>query len=319
MVKVLFITSSRIGDAILTSGVLAQVINNYPNCEVMIVASSLVIPLFLDCPHIKEQFVLTKKKGRSIHHWFELWKRVHNQKWDVVIDLRSVFFSWTIFAKKRFTLGYSKKREHRINELQRALSLKEPPEPKLWLSPFREERALNLLPPKRRYLALAPIANWVGKQWPLNNFAELAIRLTREGAILSNAKIIIFAAPHEMNALIPIKEPLQNYDVEIFSHSFDLLDIFSLLKRCDLFVGNDSGLMHMAAVANIPTLGLFGPSPEWRYAPWGAKSTFIRTPESFEELTEKEDFSFSSKKCYMDSLLLDDVIDAAERIWFKNQ
>jgi ADP-heptose:LPS heptosyltransferase len=41
------------------------------------------------------------------------------------------------------------------------------------------------------------------------------------------------------------------------------------LARCVLFVGNDSGLMHLAASAGVPTLGLFGPTPASEYAPAG--------------------------------------------------
>ena len=53
-----------------------------------------------------------------------------------------------------------------------------------------------------------------------------------------------------------------------------LLLFFALLKHCKLFVGNDSGLMHLSAAAKINTLGLFGPSKETNYRPWGKKSHF---------------------------------------------
>ena len=48
-----------------------------------------------------------------------------------------------------------------------------------------------------------------------------------------------------------------------------------------LFVGNDSGLMHLAAAAGAPTLGLFGPSDDRCYAPWGANGRVLRTPRDF--------------------------------------
>ena len=49
----------------------------------------------------------------------------------------------------------------------------------------------------------------------------------------------------------------------------DLLTAAAVLRRCTLFIGNDTGLMHIAAASGTPTLGLFGPSPVEQYAPWG--------------------------------------------------
>ena len=55
------------------------------------------------------------------------------------------------------------------------------------------------------------------------------------------------------------------------------------LRRARLFIGNDSGLMHIAAAAGTPTLGLFGPSDERRYGPWGDKAVAVRGPRTFEQ------------------------------------
>ena len=63
----------------------------------------------------------------------------------------------------------------------------------------------------------------------------------------------------------------------------DLLTAYACLRRARLFIGNDSGLMHIAAAAGAPTLGLFGPSDERRYAPWGDHAQAIRGPRGFEQ------------------------------------
>jgi len=51
-----------------------------------------------------------------------------------------------------------------------------------------------------------------------------------------------------------------------------------------LFVGNDSGLMHLAAASGVPVVGLFGPSREENFAPIGPKAVYVRTDESYDEL-----------------------------------
>lgn len=63
----------------------------------------------------------------------------------------------------------------------------------------------------------------------------------------------------------------------------DLLTAYACLKRASLFIGNDSGLMHIAAAAGTPTIGLFGPSDERRYAPWGEHAMAVRGPRSFDQ------------------------------------
>src|SRR3546814_1992136 len=82
----------------------------------------------------------------------------------------------------------------------------------------------------------------------------------------------------------PVLEAAGARGVNLVERS-DLLTAAACLERADFFVGNDSGLMHLAAAAGTPTLGLFGPSPEVRYRPWGPHAGYVRTPESFEALT----------------------------------
>ena len=56
----------------------------------------------------------------------------------------------------------------------------------------------------------------------------------------------------------------------------DLAEIFLIMKKSKMFIGNDSGLMHLSALANIPTVGLFGPSDSKRYHPWGQKLWLLK-------------------------------------------
>jgi ADP-heptose:LPS heptosyltransferase len=95
----------------------------------------------------------------------------------------------------------------------------------------------------------------------------------------------------------------------------DLLTAAGCLERADFFVGNDSGLMHLAAAAGTPTLGLFGPSPEARYRPWGPHASFVRTPETFEELTGAPGFDFAARQCFMESLTVEAAEAGARRLW----
>jgi len=95
----------------------------------------------------------------------------------------------------------------------------------------------------------------------------------------------------------------------------DLPTAAACLRRCALFVGNDSGLMHLAAAAGTPTLGLFGPSPADRYGPWGRHAAFVRTPESSAELLRRYAATGGTAGDLMDGLSLEAVVREAEALW----
>jgi ADP-heptose:LPS heptosyltransferase len=61
---------------------------------------------------------------------------------------------------------------------------------------------------------------------------------------------------------------------------FSLPEIAAFLSRASLFVGNDSGLMHLAAASGAPTLGLFGPTNAGEYAPAGPRAVALAGPDA---------------------------------------
>ena len=94
----------------------------------------------------------------------------------------------------------------------------------------------------------------------------------------------------------------------------DLLTAAAVLRRASLFIGNDTGLMHIAAAVGIPTLGLFGPSPVEQYAPWGASTAFVRTALAPEALYEPG-YDHRTTDTLMDSLSVEMAGAAARLLW----
>ena len=84
--------------------------------------------------------------------------------------------------------------------------------------------------------------------------------------------------------------------------------IYALLKHCRLFIGNDSGLMHLSAAANIYTLGLFGPSKEINYRPWGDRSYFLRTESNYEDLVNVKGYNRHHDSSLMKTLTVEKVL-----------
>jgi ADP-heptose:LPS heptosyltransferase len=87
-----------------------------------------------------------------------------------------------------------------------------------------------------------------------------------------------------------------------------------VLRHCVLFIGNDTGLMHVAAASGTPTLGLFGPSPVEQYAPWGNCTAVVQTATPREKLFGP-DYDHRTTGTLMDSLSIDAVEAAAIRLW----
>ena len=96
----------------------------------------------------------------------------------------------------------------------------------------------------------------------------------------------------------------------------DLLTAAAVLRRSGLFIGNDTGLMHLAAAAGTPTLGLFGPSPVERYAPWGRCTAVAVTTPSGAALFPPG-FDHRTTDTLMDGLSVAAVERAARDLWHR--
>lgn len=310
--RLLFITATRIGDAVLSTGLLGALIERHPGLQVTVAVGRLSAPLFAAVPGLERIVVIDKQSWNR--HWLKLWRRTALRRWDLVVDLRGSAISYLVPAGTRIVIGKRRPGRHRVEELGDLIGASPPPAPRLWLADAVRARAAALLPHGPPVLAVAPAANWTGKTWPAERFAELALRLTAPGGILPGGRIAVVAAPHEMFQARPVLQAAGARGVNLFEKA-DLLTAAACLERAAFFVGNDSGLMHLAAAAGTPTLGLFGPSPEARYRPWGPRAAFVRTPESFEQLTGAPDFDFAARRCFMESLTVDAAEAAARRLW----
>jgi ADP-heptose:LPS heptosyltransferase len=305
---VLFITATRIGDAVLSTGLLGWLIERHPDARITIACGPLAAPLFTEVPGLRRILVVRKRPANL--HWPRLWRDCLGQRWNLVVDLRRSALAWLLRADERRLPPRSDATTHRVRLLGRTLGLDPPPAPRLWTAPRHEAAAAGLLPAGPRVLALAPTANWPAKTWPTERFAELARRLTAPGAPLAGAAVMVAGGPGEEPSARPVLEAVPA-DRRIDLLGQDLLTAGAALRRAALFVGNDSGPMHLAAAAGAPTLGLFGPTRDAHYAPWGPRSAVLRTTESVEQLTGAADFDPGAPRSLMGSLTVEAVEQAA--------
>jgi ADP-heptose:LPS heptosyltransferase len=311
--KLLFITSSRIGDAILSTGVLNHQIEKYPGIEVTVAAAPLTLPLFEGVPNLKALIPVVKKPYRR--HWFELWQQCRHDQWDIILDIRGSLVSYFLKAGERYVWKSQKTHDHRVVQLGRLIGKAPPPAPHLWLRNEHVQTAQIHIPDDVPVLAMAPAANWIGKQWSPTAFATLADQFLEQ----LPAKIAVFAAPQERESIQAVLDVIpQDKRIDLVG-SLSLLEIAACLKRCRAFVGNDSGLMHMSAAVNTPTLGLFGPSDHVLYGPYcppeNPINCVVRIPESRQELMKRPGFAFDAPFSFMDNLKPETVFQALEGMW----
>jgi ADP-heptose:LPS heptosyltransferase len=183
----------------------------------------------------------------------------------------------------------------------------------LWTGPDHEHAAEALISGGAPVLAIGPAANWRGKQWRAERFAELAQRLTAADGPLPGARVAVLAARHERRYAEPLFAAIPLHRRIDLAGGIDLLTVVAVLRRCALFIGNDTGLMHMAA-AGTPTLGLFGPSPSEQYAPWGQRAALVRSVDPPEAMFGPG-FDHRTTDTLMDGLSVDAAEAGARRLW----
>ncbi len=311
--KILFITSTRVGDAILSSGLLARLIANHPNARITVACGPAAEPLFRDVPNLDRIIVLDKMLFSL--HWVAMWGAVAGMLWDVIVDLRNTAMSYPLLAKRRYRLGRKKPPGHRVEQLAAVMGLGgQPPDPRVWISDRARDTAITLIPDGAPVLAIGPTANWSAKTWRPGYFVDLIDRLTAPGGILPGARIAVFGRDDERPMALRVIDSIPNERRIDLVGRLDLMDVGACLERAAFYVGNDSGLMHLAAAVGIPTLGLFGPSLDELYAPWGPLGAAVRADKSFDEIFP-ENFNHRDADSLMDSLTVDTVEEAASDLW----
>ncbi len=252
IVRILFISSNRIGDAVITTGVLDRLIKQHPGCRVTIACGPVAEGVFARMPNLERTILVVKHKNNS--HWLKLWREVALIFWDLVVDIRGSAIAYLLAARRRVV---RRPRPGRMFEQHGAmLGLSPPPLPVVWTAAEDRALAAALLPADRPVIGLGATANWAPKVWPATRFAALFDALAAEE--LPGAVPAVFAGPGaaEREIAAPLLAALPGA-IDLCG-KLTLPEAAACIQRCALYIGNDSGLMHLAAASGAPTIGLCG-------------------------------------------------------------
>jgi len=124
----------------------------------------------------------------------------------------------------------------------------------------------------RDFVILNPGAGWGAKQWPAARYGEVARSLGRCGL----QSIVNYGPGEETLA----RETEAASDSAAHAWQSSVGELIALIRRAKLFIGGDTGPLHLAAALKIPVVGIFGPTDPARNGPYGTRSVVLRNPAS---------------------------------------
>ena len=282
---ILIVPYMWIGDFVRCHTVVKLLNGRYPDRPIDMLATTLCAPLADYMPGLRQAVVADLPRGRlALVQQYALAKRLEREGYGTALVMPRTWKSTlapyfagipqrTGFAgEARFFLlndvRYGERALPRMVDRCAALALpanaKLPPDwplpelkvPREEIEAWRKKRGLNA--DNRAVVALAPGAVGPSKRWPSAAYAELARRLAAQGLA-----VWVLGGPDEkaLAGEIVGNTPAQDLTGD------DLRDAILALAAASTAVSNDSGLLHVAAALGTPSIGIFGPTSPWQWAP----------------------------------------------------
>ncbi len=303
--KILARATNWIGDAVMAIPALESIAKRWPVAEVTVLARPAVADLYRGQPFAPRLIVY---ENRGAHGGIlgreRLAAALRREKFDTAILLQNAsdaaWLAWRAGIRER--IGYA--RDARSWLLTRAIPVPRegevpPHESYYYLELLRRAGWLEKLPAvdeirlqvsvgakqearaklfaagaqegRIRIAFAAGAAYGSAKCWAPERYAALADRLI--GAY--GADVILFGAAAEREMAARIASAMQRRPVDLVGAT-NMAELPALLAACQLFVGNDSGAMHVAAAVGLPVVGIFGPTDERGTRPVTPRFTLVR-------------------------------------------
>jgi heptosyltransferase-2 len=339
--KILIRSVNWVGDAVMTTPAIKVIRENFPKAEITLLANPLVSQLFL--PHQSIDRVITFDRNgahKGITGRLRLAAHVRKQVFDLAIILPNSFESALIpwlsgipvrlgkssdgrgfLLTECYRPGKSYIISHEVNyyvDLLAHFGFSGPTsKPELFTTTDEEQAANQRLAEKGItandfVIGINPGATFgSAKRWYPERFAETARLLALEWG----ARIVIFGGPGETNIAADIEKHLKDNCLNLAGKT-GMRELMSLIRRCNFFITNDSGPMHIAAAFDIPLVAVFGPTDHATTSPFTEKAVIVR--KDFECAPCKLRECPIDHRC-MDSIEVSDVVQAALSLQMKTR
>ena len=266
LLTILYIAEADPAAAVLSSGVLAQMVAEAPRARITVVGSTESAPLFRDTPGLDRLLVLP---GDSTADWLKLWDRLKGRRWGVVVDMRGSKLSSWLKRERRAIWTPSEKPRHAVEAASQVLSMDAPVAPRLFFGDevlaAADARVGDRPEP---ILAVGPGVDWIGKRWPSERFTKVAASLLGEGGPMAGGRLMLVGTAEDRDAAHTIRFAVSRDRVIELQGKLDFLETAAALRHARLFVGGDSIWTQLAVAVGVPAVGIYGPSDEIVTRPW---------------------------------------------------
>lgn len=310
--RILLIQLGFLGDIVLSTPVIAEIRNRFPDAEISVLTTKLGVSLLENDPLVTDCIGYDKRGAqRGPGGLFQLVRELRSRHFDRVYSLHRSYRTavLTAFSGSRWSAGFTDAHGSFLysSRLQRGrgghqvernlLILSKPGQEDDYLKENRERfRSIPLRlytrvgipsgedlmrakgggeesPLGIPYVALAPGSVWATKQWPVSGYREVAQQLLDKGL-----RVVLLGNEQERALVNKLVSDLPVIDLV---GKTDLSELISVVQDAYAVVCNDSFLLHIASAKRVPTVAIFcSTSPEMGFGPWANKRATVLGDES---------------------------------------
>jgi heptosyltransferase-2 len=334
--KILIRSVNWIGDAVMTTPAISVIREHFPHAEITILANALVSQLFLQHPGIDNIITFDRQvKHHGVAGRLRLAAELRKHAFDLAVILPNSFGSalvpWlagipnrigkcsdgrTFMLSGRYKVAKGvapcHEVEYYLNLMKHFGITGSCTRPHLYITPDEEDRASATLSeygiqPNVFVLGINPGASYgSAKRWYPDRFAQVARRLADEWS----AKVVIFGGPGEAAIAADIESRLEGTAVNVAGKT-TMRELMALIKRCNFFITNDSGPMHIAAAFDVPLVAIFGSTDHTGTSPYNGKAVVVRSEAECAPCKLRE--CPTDHRC-MTAVTVDDVVTSANTL-----
>jgi predicted lipopolysaccharide heptosyltransferase III len=304
-VNLLLVRLRLIGDVVFTTPVIRALRRQYPDARLTYLVEESAAPVVAGNPHLDDVITIRHSRGwrRVVDDW-RIGRRLRRRRFDVAIDLhggpRSAWLTRATRAPVR--VGYDvpgrewmytrifRRPRHRgpihsvenqwdlLGTLDAALGAPPEPDRDRVEMPVDAEARVRVdrrladygIADRSQVIVLHVSAGNPFRRWPEASFADLASSLASAD---DRRSVLVTSGPSDHAAAARVVAAARQLSADAAARIVDaeglsLAELRALMDRAALFVGGDSGPLHVASTSNVPIVGLYGPTLPIRSAPW---------------------------------------------------
>jgi heptosyltransferase-1 len=329
--RILIVRLSAIGDVIQTMPVACALREHLPQAFVAWAVEERAAALLRGHQAVDELIRLPRGWLKSPRRVWQLRRRLRAMRFDAVLEAqgltKAAIVAWLSGAPRRIGFGHPWGREltqwlnnelvdtpgmhvvERNIQLLRPLGIASPRIrfliPEHSADAAAADRVIGWSGLGGGFAIINPGAGWPSKVWPAERFAGVASHLGRRWSL---STLVVWAGAEEMQMGLLVAAGSGGY--ARIAPPTTLTELAALARRARLFVGSDTGPLHLAAAVGTPCVGLYGPWPAEMHGPYGSRHIAL----------QKAVFQGSTRRRrrappqLMEAITVEDVCNACDRI-----